>query len=425
MSATGKEATTQAAGGYNFIKEKMKSLNLLENQLGEKELLSQLGRCLNCGICLSSCPALEATSFEVFPGPRGIATTVSRVNPSFWDIRDLIYTCTECGSCQEICPEKVPVPKAVTLLRGKIFRLRPDLIPSGHQEMLKNLSQHATSLPPEDEEFRSDLAESAMKDLGLPYKKDVYKGSAEVVYFAGCISTHRAPEIRESGKLILDKLGVNFTLLKDVGCCGLPASLIGDTELADKLVTSVFDKVRQVGAKTVIATCSGCANTLQAYVNRMGDNAGIQVKHLAEYLVEDVGIEKVSNLAKSKESKKKSKGTENIAIHSACHLSRHLSRRIQDYVIQLAEALPGVQVTTSNTRQRCCGAGGLLSIFKPDVSNKITSARLQEILEQGKKPEKIVAPCPTCVIQMNQGVSNSAPEIKVEDFAVLLARKIV
>nr|MDO8099371.1 (Fe-S)-binding protein [Candidatus Njordarchaeota archaeon] len=425
MATTGKEATTQAASGLSFIKEKMKTLSLLENQPHEKDLLSQLGKCLNCGVCLPSCPTLEATSFEVFPGPRGIATTVSRVNPNFWDIRDLIYTCTECGSCQEICPEKVPVPKAASLLRGKIFRLRPDLIPPGHKEMLMNLSQHGTSLPPEDEELRSDLAESAMKDLALPYKKDVYKGSAQVVYFAGCISTHRAPEIRESGKLILDKLGVNFTLLKDTGCCGLPASLIGDMELADKLVKSVFDRVRQVGANTVIATCSGCANTLQAYLNRMGNNTGIRVKHLAEYLVEDVGSQKVSSLAKSKESKMKSKATENIAIHSACHLSRHLSRRIQDYVIQLAEALPGVQITTSNTRQKCCGAGGLLSIFKPDVSNKITIARLQEILEQEKKPEKIVAPCPTCVIQMNQGVSNSTPEIKVEDFAVLLARKIV
>jgi glycolate oxidase iron-sulfur subunit len=425
MSATKKESSAQVASGFDFIKEKMKELNLLENQPGEELLLSQIGRCLNCGICLSSCPVLEATSFDVFPGPRGIATTVSRVNPDFWDIQDLVYTCTECGSCQEICPEKVPVPQAVSSLRDKIFRLRPDQIPSGHKEILKNLSQHGTSLPPEDEGLRSDLAESAMKDLGLPYKKDVYKGQAGVVYFAGCISTHRTLEIRECGKLILDRLGVNFTLLKDVGCCGLPASLIGDTELADRLASSVFDKVRQVGAKTIVATCSGCANTLQAYVNRIRDGAGIRVKHLAEYLVEDVGVQRVTSLAKANESGKKSRGAENIAIHSACHLSKHLSRRVQDYVIQLAEALPRVQVTTPNTRQKCCGAGGLLSIFKPDVSNKITSARLQEILEQGKKLEKIVAPCPTCVIQMSQGLSNLAPEIKVEDFAVLLARRII
>jgi Fe-S oxidoreductase len=426
MSTSEKAETTSTSGaaGIDFIKQKMKSLDLLQNQIGDEKLITDLGKCLNCGLCLTACPVLEATSSEVFAGPKSMATTLSRVNPSFWNIKDLIYTCTECGSCQEICPEKVPIPRIVSSLRAKIFRLRPDLIPDAHKAMLKNLSEHGTSIPPEDEDLRTDLAESAMKDLGLPYTKDVFKNSAEVAYFAGCLSTHRALEIRESGKLVLDKLGVNFTLLKNEGCCGLPATLIGDEELADKLAKSAFEKAKQVGAKTIVATCAGCANTLQNSLEKVEPNSGIKVKHLVEYLVEDVGLAQVSKIAKSKESKKKSVA-EYVAIHPACHLSRHLSRRIQDYIVELAKAIPSVEVTTPNTRAKCCGAGGLLSSFKPDISGKITDSRLKEILEQGKNTGKIVAPCPTCTIQLGQGAANSSSKARVEDLTVFLAKKLV
>jgi Fe-S oxidoreductase len=426
MSTTEKGAVTStgSATGPDFIKQKMKSLDLLQNQPGDEKLVTDLGKCLNCGVCLTACPVLEATSFEVFSGPRSMATTLSRVNPSYWNIRDVIYTCTECGSCQEICPEKVPIPRIVSSLRAKIYKLRPELIPEAHKAMLKNLSEHGTSIPPEDEDLRTDLAESAVKDLGLPYKKDAFKSSAEVAYFAGCLSTHRALEIRESGKLLLDKLGVNFTLLRDEGCCGLPAALIGDEELADKLAKSAFDKVKQVGAKTVVATCAGCANTLQNSLEKAEPNSGIKVRHLVEYLVEDIGLGQLSKIAKLKENKKKSIA-EHVAIHPACHLSRHLSRRIQDYIIDVVNAIPDVEVTTPNARAKCCGAGGLLSSFKPDVASRITDARLQEILEQGKNTGKIVAPCPTCTIQLGQGVANSSSSMRVEDLTVFLAKRLI
>jgi Fe-S oxidoreductase len=179
-----------------------------------------------------------------------------------------------------------------------------------------------------------------------------------------------------------------------------------------------------VGAKTIVATCAGCANTLQNSLRKMEPNSGIQVKHLVEYLIEDIGLSQISKIAKSKGSENKS-GPESVAIHPACHLSRHLSRRIQDYIIELAEAIPGVEVTTPNTRTKCCGAGGLLSSFRPDVANKITDARLNEILEQGKNPSKIVAPCPTCTIQLGQGVADSSSSTRVEDLTVFLAKRLI
>jgi glycolate oxidase iron-sulfur subunit len=426
MATSDKVAANSTGGstGTDFIEQKMKSLNLLKNKSGEEKLVADLGKCLNCGICLTACPVLEATSYETFAGPKSIATTLSRVNPDFWNIKDVIYTCAECGSCQEICPEKVPIPRIVDSLRAKIYELRPDLIPEAHKTMLRYLSENGTSIPPEDQDLRADLAESAMKDLGLPHRKDAFKDSAEVAYFAGCLSTHRALEIRESGKLLLDKLGSNYTLLKDEKCCGLPASLIGDDEMAYELARSAFDKAKQIGAKTMVATCAGCANTLQSSLARIMPDSGIQVKHLVEYLVEDIGLDRISKIAKSKDSKKKP-AVEHLAIHPACHLSRHLSRRIQDYIVELAEVIPGVELTTLNTRNKCCGAGGLLSSFKPDIANKITKARLQEILEQGKNTSKIVAPCPTCTIQLGQSVANSPYNMKVEDLTVFLARRLI
>lgn len=424
MTAEGKTTSSSSIAGYDFIKEKVKSLNLLQAEPGEDKLIAELGKCLNCGVCLPSCPVLEATSFDVFLGPRSMATTLSRVNPDFWNVKDLVYSCSECGACEEICPEKVPVPEIVSAIRAKIFKLRPEIIPESHKVMHKNLSRYGTSLVPEDEQLRIDLAESAVKDLGLPYKRDIYKESADVVYFAGCISTHRSLEIRESGKLTLEKLGTDYTLMKNEACCGLPATLIGDVELASKLAASTFERVKQVGAKTVVATCAGCANTLQNSFTKLESNSGIRVKHLTEYLVEDVGLDKVMKLAKAKQGKKK-ETIERVAIHPACHLTRHLSRRIQDYIIEVAKTLPGVEVTTRNIRQQCCGAGGLLSTYKPNVASKITSARLKEILQQGKNPQRIVAPCPTCVIRLSEEVSNSSLMTKVEDLTVLLAKKIV
>jgi L-lactate dehydrogenase complex protein LldF len=79
--------------------------------------LAEMLRCIRCGACLNHCVVYRHIGGHAYggtyPGPMGSVLT-----PSLDGLpasRDLAHACTLNGSCQEVCPVKIPLP---TLLRG-------------------------------------------------------------------------------------------------------------------------------------------------------------------------------------------------------------------------------------------------------------------------------------------------------------------
>ncbi|WXG39800.1 MAG: (Fe-S)-binding protein [Candidatus Freyarchaeum deiterrae] len=391
---------------------KEEDITLIEPE--ENEICRKVEACQNCGLCLTVCPILEVLQHESYPGPRSITSELSRTVREFWKAKDVVYYCTECGRCQEICPKNVPVPKVVSLIRSKLFQQRRELVPKSFETMFENLQKYGLAFEPMDEDARVESAKGRLEILGLPYVPDKVKSSAEVLYFPGCQADNLLPEIRESAKLVLEKLGADYTLLPDLKCCGLPSILMGDSETVDKLEKDFIEKVKKLGVKTVVTTCAGCTATLEDI--RQRNNADFKVKHIIEYIIEDIGEEKFKKLLQNHPEQV------SVTIHSPCHLDRHLGKYTTDYAEEILEMLPNVDLKKLEDPGRCCGAGGLLNLYNPQISKAIVKKEIEGIQKSGA--QTVVTPCPLCLVQLDQALFKKKANTGALDYTVFLAKRL-
>jgi L-lactate dehydrogenase complex protein LldF len=92
-------------------------LNLLKD-----EVLREALRCIRCGACLNHCPVYQKIGGHaygwVYSGPIGAIVT-----PPMTDMkvaRDLPYASTLCGTCRDVCPVQIDIPKLLLHLRHKV-----------------------------------------------------------------------------------------------------------------------------------------------------------------------------------------------------------------------------------------------------------------------------------------------------------------
>ena len=81
-------------------------------------------RCIRCGACLNVCPVYRQVSGHayghVYSGPLGavLAPALEGVEK----LPDVAKASTLCGSCEEVCPVKIPIPRMLLQLREEAVR---------------------------------------------------------------------------------------------------------------------------------------------------------------------------------------------------------------------------------------------------------------------------------------------------------------
>ena len=92
-------------------------LNLLKD-----ETLREVLRCIRCGACLNHCPIYRNIGGHaygwVYPGPIGAIVTPAMT--SMKEAKDLPYASTLCGTCRDVCPVQIDIPKLLLHLRHQI-----------------------------------------------------------------------------------------------------------------------------------------------------------------------------------------------------------------------------------------------------------------------------------------------------------------
>lgn len=81
-------------------------------------------RCIRCGACMNHCPVYQNIGGHsygwVYPGPMGSVLTPYYVG--FKQAKELPFSATMCGACDEVCPVKIPLTRLLRDLRHKIVR---------------------------------------------------------------------------------------------------------------------------------------------------------------------------------------------------------------------------------------------------------------------------------------------------------------
>jgi Fe-S oxidoreductase len=402
---------------FEYVKGTLRSERITPYHPYEIEVVRSIEKCINCGLCINHCPVVAAVGIDRFSGPRSIAVELSRSPPEYWSTADIVYLCTGCGTCREVCPKNVDIPEVVNLIRARIFKHRPDLVPKGFYVVQEPLTEYNLAFQPwEDKEEKAESRDMRLEKLGLPYVQDRVLDKAEILFYPGCQAEERAQEVREAAKVILDYFDVDYTLLDEMSCCGLPARLMGDDQTARSLADRLKKKVKKMGIKKVVTTCAGCTSNLSDLSYYF--DWGVPTVHILEFLAEDIGLQRFG------EDMANSSGLSpvHVTVHDPCHLIRHTSRQIMDYALEILREIPNVRVTESEAYDSCCGGGGLVSYHSRDVADAVVKENIEAIQKTGA--ERLVTPCPLCTAQIENNLFKSGSSVEVDDLTVFIAQRL-
>lgn len=368
--------------------------------------------CLQCGYCRDSCPTYDETGWES-TSPRGKIYYLKRLlQRSFWDrllgheldvpqeFVDSIYLCTTCGNCKEVCQEKIDT---VELWE----QIRKWMVDNGYGPMEKhrygfaflNATRNPFNEPPENREAWLP------KDFKNPEK-------AHVAYFTGCTAAYRRSELALMTFLILQKAGVDFTVLgSEEWCCGSFILRTGQDSIFEGFANHNIDVLKSRSVREVISACAGCFRTMTIDYPKELHDSGIKVYHVSQYLYK---------LLKEGTIKFERPINRKITYHDPCHLGRHME--VYDEPRELIKSIPGVEfveMELSGPNARCCGAGGGFKAAFSSMAVNIGSKRAQDALEVGA--EQVISTCPFCKLNIRDGVKQLGIELSVVDIVELVA----
>ena len=134
-------------------KDRKWALNLLKQT-------PSLYPCLQCGVCTSECPVSKVTMGKYNPR-RNILATLSGYKDMLLNRDDLaIWGCTDCHTCDEVCPYDIELTSLFASLKNQSFALGkgPDYI----IEQAKAVFNNAKAIPSQP------AIERRRQELGLP-----------------------------------------------------------------------------------------------------------------------------------------------------------------------------------------------------------------------------------------------------------------
>ncbi len=368
----------------------------------------EAAKCSRCGFCLPNCPVYLVEGTES-SAPRGrnavtLAVIEGRLDWSH-EIERSIFSCLGCGACTAACFPKVQTKELV-------FRNRECLVEKGlYPEIAERVSamiDQVHNISDDDNEERAEWTELT-KDLP---NDALQRDHAEVIYFVGCVASFfpMVQNIPAHMARIMTAAGVDFAILGgEEWCCGFPLLGAGMPEKLNALREHNLDKVREVGAESVVFTCPSCYHTW----THLYHPVGLELLHAGQMLDRLIREGRI----KLKEVRKK------VTYHDPCDLGRNSGSF--DEPRSVLEAIPGlelVELPANRWFSTCCGGGGNVEMVNPELSARVAQMKLDQIAETGAGT--VVTSCQQCVRTIASRARRRKIRLEVKDLTQLVAEAL-
>jgi len=251
----------------------------------------------------------------------------------------MINSCSLCGLCKEVCPEKMSMAEVCLEARQTMVATKKMPI-SAHEFALR------------------DMAFSTGEAFAVAKHQPGFQKS-NWLFFPGCQLSASSPEHVESCYQFLCESrdgGVGLML----NCCGAPALWAGRTETFEQSCETLKQLWEQMGRPRVITACSSCFRTMKENLPE------IPIESLWPHLNSEEAVRPKPQFA----------GRE-YAIHDPC--STRGVMEVEDSVRGLLQRM-GVDGKELNPRGQttCCGYGGLARFANPDLTDKTIERRAKQ-----------------------------------------------
>jgi len=322
--------------------------------------------------------------------------------------KDVLWSCTTCRACQEICPASIEhVSKIVDMRRSMV--LMEGEFPG--EEVMTAMEQTEVNGNPLGIGYasRGDWAEGL--DIALLSENS----EVDILYFVGCYASFdkRNIAVATSFVKLCQEAGVKVGIFgKEEKCCGEPMRKMGNEYLYQTLAMENIELINSSGVKKIVTSCPHCFNTLEKDYRDLGLEA--EVETYTVYL---------ENLIASGKLKFNSSPL-SCTYHDSCYLGRH--NDIYDAPRALIRAAGGQLVEMDKTREEafCCSAGGGRIMAEEKIGERINVKRVHMAADTGA--DVLLSNCPFCLTMFEDGVKGADVEdtLRPRDIAELLVERL-
>ncbi|MGD9936727.1 MAG: fumarate reductase (CoM/CoB) subunit TfrB [Methanoregulaceae archaeon] len=327
------------------------------------EVMKDLCDCVECGSCISVCPAVAVSDFA---GPTAMRQLERlQLDPRDADDRVVqakdggLFNCTSCHACYEACPKDIKIMgKAIERLRAEANR-RGFTLPR-HLEVSDLVRTTGRSVV---------RTETPLFERVDPVIESYGPVRGEVAFFVGCMYSMRLPQTALDAIEVLRRNGIRVIVPMAQVCCGSP--LIRTGQLAELPRLKAINREAFAPYPIVMTMCAGCGATLKNDY----EDLPFRVMDINEVLSE-FGIEPPARLPLK------------VTYHDPCHLLRGqgISEQPRAFIRQVADLV--------EMPARCCGSGGGVKSGKPEVAAALGELRREAIAATGA--EQVISSCPFC-----------------------------
>jgi len=320
--------------------------------------------CLGCEMCGAHCPN-DIDIYEVMIALKEIS-------------EDMGYRVEDCQELRELLADYL-VQRPETVIDDRLC--------AGIQR-LNSLSQTVVTTHNISGDDNSNRLIWSQNLERIPPGLDSKQG-AELVYFVGCVASlfprsYRVPQAMSS---ILEASGADFTTLGgQEWCCGYPLLLMGRLEQARTLIQHNVTQVKELGASRVVFACPSCYHMWKfVYPEALGEEIGLEVLHATE-LLEKMIAQGAIELGEV---------DLRVTYHDPCDLGR--KSHVFEPPRQVLSSIPGltfVEMSSCGQISECCGGGGNLESFDPDVGSEVALRRIDRACEI--EAQVVVSACQQC-----------------------------
>jgi heterodisulfide reductase subunit D len=371
-------------------------------QVAEDEYL----HCIRCGLCLSVCPLYRLTLNET-DSPRGRVALLRAVREGLveqptGETAASFFRCLLCGACTFACPSGVTVDRILELTRGEMADL--GLTPESLVALGDRIAQghNISGEPNENRLMWADNLPSRPTGIG--------KEQADVVYFVGCVSAMfpRSYSVAQSFVELLEKANVDYGLLgEQEWCCGYPQAIGGEPDRARETMRHNLEAVKALRPKTLVTTCPSCYHFWKhSYPVALEEDIDFEVLHATEFLADLLEAHRLPLRDGHREQV--------VTYHDPCDLGRKSG--VFEAPRRILAQIPGltlVEMPENREGSHCCGGGGNLESFDPELSRAIAATRIHQAAETGAKT--VLSACQQCERTLFSAARSERVRIRAKD----------
>ena len=345
--------------------------------------------CFSSGhkFCREVCPVMQVTRDEAHT-PTAFHANVVGMEQGVLGIEDIARDyvhCTQCGACELRCPN--------TLFTGDFYRFRTrtvDLVKAVrafavdqgiHQPGWKEWNELTDARRHEPVLNGTPIAQENVADwadgLDLPI-------GGETVLFCDCEAAFHRTSLPRAVARILTAGGVEFGLMREQWCCGGPAAEMGYVDQARRFAEHNVADWRAGGTRRILVLDPhDYISFTEDYPRFFGDEFDFEVVLVVELVAELIRDGRL-HLTKPIDRV--------VTYHDPCRLNKR--KGIHAAPREILRAIPGLtfkDVDHVTQWSYCSGAGGGLSIERPDLTAEISRRRLERAA--GLEVDTLVSAC--------------------------------